>query len=242
MKNIRLDIAYDGSKFHGFQIQPNERTVQGELEAAIKRFTNEDITLTSAGRTDTGVHAEFHVSNFITKLDIPAISYMYKLRMYLPDDIVILNSSEVGMDFHSRYDAVSKRYRYIICNSKVFYPFYNDYKLHIKHELDIEKMGEAAKKLEGRHDFTAFMKVDEDKNPIRTIDKIEIYKKEDDVILEFEAQSFLYNQVRIMVGTLIDVGRGFRDPSYIDEIFEKKIERAAKTYGPQGLYLIDIKY
>lgn len=242
MKNIKLEISYDGSKFFGFQIQPDVRTVQGELEEAIKKVTGEDITIISAGRTDTGVHATSHVSNFITKNDMPAISYKYKLRLFLSDDIIVQNSTEVDLDFNARYDAKSKTYRYIIYNDRKFYPYFIDYKLHIKHKLDIDKMMEASKLLIGRHDFSAFMKLGQDKNPVRKIDKIDIYKVDKEIYLEFTAKSFLHNQIRIMVGLLIDIGRGFREVNYVNEIFEKKIKRAAKTYGPQGLYLIDVKY
>lgn len=242
MKNIKLVIAYDGSKFNGFQIQPDVRTVQEELEKALKVLTKEKISIISAGRTDAGVHAEYHVSNFYTNSDLPGISYKYKLKKYLTKDIIILSSEEVEEKFHSRYDAISKTYRYIIYNDELFYPFYNDYKLHINHKLDINKMIKASKYLLGEHDFSAYMKLGQDKNPIRSLDKIEIYKKDKEIILEFTAQSFLHNQIRIMVGLLIDIGRGFREVDYVNYIFENNVKRAAKTYGPQGLYLIDIKY
>ena len=242
MKNIKLTIAYDGSNFNGFQIQPDVRTVQGEIEKALKRLNKEEISIISAGRTDTGVHATMHVSNFLTNSGLPAEAYKFKLKKYLPSDISILESEEVNMNFHSRFDAKSKKYRYIISNSKVFYPHQRNYKLQIKHDLDLDKMKDAGELLKGEHDFSAFMKLGQDKNPVRNITNIEIYKIDDDIMLEFEAQSFLHNQIRIMLGLLIDIGRGFREVNYVNEIFDKKIKRAAKTYGPQGLYLIDIKY
>lgn len=242
MKNIKLTVAYDGSNFNGFQIQPDVRTVQGELEKALKRLNKEEISIISAGRTDAGVHATMHVSNFLTNSVLPAEAYKFKLKKYLPFDISIIESKEVKKDFHSRFDAKSKKYRYVICNAKVFYPHQRNYKLHIKHDLDINNMKLAANLLKGEHDFSAFMKLGQDKNPVRNITNIEIYRLDEDIILEFEAQSFLHNQIRIMVGLLIDIGRGFREVNYVNEIFEKKIERAAKTYGPQGLYLVEIKY
>lgn len=242
MKNIKLEISYDGSKFFGFQIQPDVRTVQRELEYAIKKVTGEEITVISVGRTDTGVHAKCHVSNFLTNNDMPAISYKHKLKKYLSDDIIVQNSTEVDLNFNARYDAISKTYRYVIYNDKTFYPYFNDYRLHIKHKLDLDKMIEASKLLLGEHDFSAFMKLGQDKSPFRKIDNIEIYKVDKEIFLEFTAKSFLHNQIRIMVGLLIDIGRGFRPVEYVNEIFEKKIKRAAKTYGPQGLYLIDVKY
>lgn len=242
MKNIKLTIAYDGSNFNGFQIQPDVRTVQGEIEKALKRLNKEEISIISAGRTDTGVHATMHVSNFFTNALLPAEAYKFKLKKYLPTDISIIKSEEVDENFHSRFDAKLKKYRYIICNSKEFYPHQRNYKLHIKHDLNLEKMKAAGELLKGEHNFSAFMKLGQDKNPVRNMTNIEIYQKDDDIFLEFEAQSFLHNQIRIMVGLLIDIGRGFREVNYVNEIFDKKIKRAAKTYGPQGLYLIDIKY
>lgn len=242
MKNIKLEFSYDGTNFNGSQRQPHLRTVQGELENAIKRVTGEDVNMTFFGRTDAGVHAKYAVANFKTNYDIPGEAFLHKLVKYIPDDIILIKSSEVPYDFHSRFDAKLKRYRYIIYNEKVFYPYLRNYKLHIKYKLDINKMIEASKFLIGTHDFRAFMKLDEEKNSIRTIDDIQIYKNGYDIVLEFEAESFLYNQVRNMVGLLIDVGRGFRDVEYVKQIFEKNISRAAKTYGPQGLYLISILY
>lgn len=244
MKNIRLDIAYDGSNFFGSQRQSNLRTIQGEIELALFKLLNEKIDLVFAGRTDRGVHANHQVVNFTTKSDFPGISYKFKLRKYLPDDILIINSREVSKEFHARFDAKIKRYRYIIDNGKIFYPYKKNYSLHIKHDLDIKKMIEASKLLLGRHDFSAFMKLDHEyKNPIRRLNDISIIKTDNDEIhIEFEAESFLYNQIRIMVGLLIDIGRGFRDLNYIKEIFDGKIKRAAKTYGPEGLYLLKIKY
>ncbi len=243
MKNIRLDIAYDGSGFYGSQRQPNLRTVQGEIEKALYKLLKEDITLVFAGRTDRGVHARHQVVNFKTDNPFPAVSYKHLLRKYLPDDILILDSKEVDDNFNARYDAKIKKYRYIIKNTKIFYPDHNNYMLHIKYKLDVEKMKEAAKLLEGEHDFSAFMKLDDDyKDPVRKIDSIEVFTHDDDIYIEFEAKSFLYNQIRIMVGLLIDIGRGFREVNYVNEIFEQKILRAAKNYAPQGLYLLEIKY
>lgn len=242
MKNIALEISFDGSNFHGFQIQPDARTIQGELEKALKEITKEDINLISCGRTDAGVHANYHVSNFLTELDMPAIAYKHKLDMLLPEDILVINSKEVDTEFNSRYDAKSKTYVYKIYNDKYMYPYLRDYMLHIKYNLDLDEMRKASKLLEGVHDFTPFMKLGQDKDPIRSLDSINISKQNNLIEIEFKAQSFLHNQIRIMVGLLIDIGRGFRKADYVNEIFEKNIKRAAKTYGPQGLYLTEVIY
>lgn len=243
MKNIKLEFSYDGSNFFGSQRQKNLRTVQGELEKAIKKVTGKEVTMKFAGRTDRGVHAYKQVANFHIDHDLVGIAYKHKLSKYIPSDIIILNSCEVDEDFHSRFVAKKKRYRYIIYNSKEIFPFFKNYKTHVKYDLDVEKMKEVAKQLLGEHDFTAFMKLDDDyKDPIRSVDDILVYKIDNDIIIEFEAKSFLYNQVRNMVGLLIDIGRGFRDINYIGEVFSGNVDRAAKTYGPEGLYLLDISY
>lgn len=242
MKNIMMIIAYDGSKFHGFQRQPDQRTVQGEIEKAVFNLTGQNINIIPCGRTDTGVHASMHVLNFLIETNIPGNAFKFKLEKILNDDIVIIESKEVMLDFHSRYDCKEKTYRYILRNAKYPLPFESKYKAYFRKKLNINKMQEASKKLLGEHDFTAFMKWGEDKNPIRRIENINIYKEKDDIIFEFTAQSFLHNQIRITVGLLVDIGRGYRDISFIDDIFEKKVQRAGKTFSPEGLYLVDIKY
>ncbi|WP_103981181.1 tRNA pseudouridine(38-40) synthase TruA [Helcococcus massiliensis] len=244
MKNIKLTISFDGANFHGFQRQVDKRTVQEELEKAIYKVTKEKVNIIPCGRTDAGVHAYKHIVNFRIETSLPGQAFKYKLRKYIADDIKIIEAEEVDYDFHARFDAKNKTYRYVI--SREDYPFYRNYKTYVKYDLDINKIKEAAKKLEGLHDFRAFMKWSdykkEEVNSVRSIDKIVIVENLDDIYFEFTGQSFLHNQIRIMSGLLIDIGRGFRDISYIDEIFEGKVTRAAKTYGPQGLYLMDVSY
>ena len=244
MKNVKLTISFDGTDFHGFQRQVDKRTVQEELENAIYKVTKEKVNIIPCGRTDAGVHAYKHIVNFRIDTSLPGEAFKYKLRKYIPSDIKIIEAEEVDYNFHARFDAKSKTYRYVI--SREDYPFNRNYKTYVKYDLDVNKIKVAAKKLEGIHDFRAFMKWSdykkEEVNSVRSIDKIEIIENKDDIYFEFSGQSFLHNQIRIMSGLLIDVGRGFRDISYIDEIFEGKVKRAAKTYGPQGLYLMDVSY
>lgn len=242
MKNIRLTLAYDGSGFYGFQRQPDKRTVQGEIEQAIYKITGQNVSLTPCGRTDAGVHAIMHVVNFYVDSDLPGKAFKFLLDQHMAPDILIIKSEEVDENFHARFDCKKKTYRYIIDNSFDMLPIYRKYKTHVRSELDLEKMKEAGKKLIGVHDFTAFMKWGEDVNPVRSIENIEVYSQGQDIILEFTAKSFLHNQIRISAGLLIDIGRGFRDLEYIDQIFDGKVERAAKTYGSEGLYLLDLKY
>lgn len=243
MKNIKLEFSYDGSNFFGSQRQKELRTVQGEIEKAIKKVTGKDVNMKFAGRTDRGVHAFIQVANFKIDYELVGIAYKHKLLKHLPEDISILSSEEVTENFHARFKAKSKRYRYIIYNDKEIYPFMKKYKTHVKYDLDVDKMVEASKLLLGAHDFTAFMKLDDDfKDPIRSIDDVLVYRNDKDIIIEFEAKSFLYNQVRNMVGLLIDIGRGFREIEYIHDVFSGKVDRAAKTYGAEGLYLLSINY
>lgn len=242
MRNIRLTISYDGSKFYGFQRQPDQRTVQGDIEAAVKKITGETINIIPCGRTDAGVHATKHILNFHIDSKLPVETFKFMVERELKKDIVIIKSEEVDLDFHSRYDCKEKTYRYILRNADYPLPYERHYKEYFRKELDVNKMIEASKKLLGEHDFSAFMKWGEDKNPVRKINSIDIYRENDDIIFEFSAESFLHNQIRITVGLLIDIGRGYRDINFIEDLFSGKAKRAAKTFGPQGLYLIDVKY
>lgn len=246
MKNVKLTIAYDGSDFSGFQIQPDKRTIQGELEKALDKITGEKISLISCGRTDAGVHANMHVSNFKTNFDMPAVAYKYKLDQILPEDIVVIKSEEVDLNFHSRFDAKSKTYRYIVESGEYPRPFNRKYKEYIKYDLDIDLMRQAADKLIGEHDFNAFMKWNDYKgkeiNTVRSIESVSIKQENNEYIFEFTAESFLHNQIRITMGLLIDIGRGFRSLDDIDKMFAGDIKRAAKTLGPEGLYLLEVNY
>lgn len=244
MKNIKLIFSYDGSDFFGYQTQINKKTVQGSIEYAIKKVTGEDVKLMSAGRTDKGVHAESQVANFYTQSNIPGKSFMYHIRKYLPDSIIIKDSMEVDMDFHSRFSAKSKTYKYVIYNRKYMHPSLRNIYTQVIYDLDIEKMREASRFLIGSHDFKAFSKYENKPvNTNRSIDEITINRKDDLVIFTFKAESFLYNQVRIMVGSLVDVGRGHRPPKYIKEIIDSKDRlKAGMTFSSSGLYLMEITY
>lgn len=244
IKNIKLVFAYDGSKFKGVQAQKNERTIQSELERAIYKLTGKSSRLILAGRTDAGVHAYGQVANFLTPATIPAKAYKYKLAKYLPASIIVCYSEEVGLDFHSRFSAKSKTYKYVIYNDEFMHPAYQSTYCHVTYQLDLEAMARACKYLEGKHDFKAFTKYEKkEKTTIRTITRADINRDGKLIIIEFEGESFLYNQIRIMVGCLVDIGRGHRSPDHILTLFESKDRLLAGiTYPPSGLYLMDIGY
>lgn len=243
IRNIKLTVSYDGSKFSGWQRQKDRRSVQEELNKAINKVTRRQTRVISAGRTDAGVHALGQVVNFLTTINSPASAIKHQLEPFLPDDIVVIASEEVDLNFHSRFSAKKKTYRYLLNNAEPFYPMYRDYKEHVRYELDVDKMREAASYFIGRHDFKAFMKYGADINTVRHIEKIDIFTKKDDLILEFTAESFLHNQIRIMVGALVDVGRGKYEPDHIKDLLEEKNRlKAGKTYPSRGLYLVKIEY
>lgn len=244
MKNIKIIFAYDGSDFFGYQAQTDKKTVQGSIEYAIKKVTGKDVRLMSAGRTDKGVHAENQVANFFTDSNIPAKAYKYNLRKYLPDSIHIKESIEVDQDFHARFSAKKKTYKFLAYNKKYMHPNLRSIYTHVVYDLDIEKMRQASKYLLGGHDFKAFSKYENKPvNTNRSIDEIVIDREGDLVVFTFKAESFLYNQVRIMVGSLVDVGRGHRPPDYIKEIIDSKDRlKAGMTLSPSGLYLMEISY
>ena len=245
MRNIKLTIRYDGSRYKGFQrLKDNDMTIQGKIEDVLSKMTNENIEIIGSGRTDMGVHAYGQVANFKTnsKLSIEKMkSYLYE---YLPEDIVITNIEEVEDRFHSRYNAKSKVYLYKIYNNKFHDPFLRRYTTHIPKKLDIELMKEGSKYFIGEHDFTSFASSkSKKKSNVRTIHSINI--KEDNGLIEiyFEGNGFLYNMVRIMTGALIDVGHKKILPEDIKIMLEEKDRtKSSDTALAKGLYLYKVSY
>lgn len=207
MRNIKLTIEYDGKKYNGWQKQPNKLNIQGEIENAIKEITGEDAELIASGRTDAGVHALGQVANFKTNSNLPVEKFAIALNSKLKKSIIIKQAEEVSERFNSRYNAKQKTYRYIINNSKQGTAIYRDLEYHIPIKLNVEEMKKAVKYFEGEHDFKAFKASGtSSKNSIRTIYKAEVIKKEDRILIELTGNGFLYNMVRIISGTLVDVG------------------------------------
>ncbi len=245
MRNIKLTIEYDGKDFNGWQKQPNKLNIQGEIERAIKQITGEEVDLTASGRTDAGVHALGQVANFKTNSELPIEKFPIALNANLKKSIVIKSAEEVEERFHSRLTCKRKTYRYVINNSKYGTAIYRNLETHIPMKLDIQKMQQAVKYFEGEHDFKAFKASGtSSKSSVRTIYKAEVINAGNEKIyIELTGNGFLYNMVRIIAGTLVDVGLGKIEPEDIKKIINsQKRENAGKTLPPQGLYLVKVEY
>lgn len=246
MRNIKLLIEYDGKDFNGWQKQPNKLNIQGEIERAIKEITKEeDIELNASGRTDAGVHALGQVANFKTNSNMPVEKFPIAINSKVKKSIVIKNAEEVEERFHSRYNCKQKTYRYIINNSEYGSAIYRNQEYHVPQKLDIEAMKKAIKYFEGEHDFKGFKASGtSSKNSVRKIFKTSIEKNDDErIFIELTGSGFLYNMVRIISGTLVDVGLGKINADEIPEIIlSGDRQRAGKTLPPQGLYLLKVEY
>lgn len=244
MRNIRLTIEYDGKDFNGWQKQPNKLNIQGEIERAIYDITGQKSELIASGRTDAGVHALAQVANFKTDSKIPTSKIPIALNTKLKRSIRIINAEEVDERFHSRYNCKKKTYRYIINNSPNGTAIYRNLEYNFSGSLDIQKMQKAVKYFEGEHDFKAFKASGtSSKSSIRKIFLGEVYKENNRVIIEITGNGFLYNMVRIISGTLLEVGTGKINPESIPEIIKSKDRtKAGKTLPPNGLYLAKVEY
>ena len=245
MRNIRLTIEYDGKEFNGWQKQPNKLNIQGTIEKAIERITGEKIDLMASGRTDRGVHALGQVANFKTNSKLPIEKFPIAINSNMKSSIRIKDAEEVDERFHSRLSCKRKTYRYVINNSKYGSSIYRNLETHIPVKLNIDKMKEAVKYFGGEHDFKAFRASGtSSKSSVRTIYKAEIIERPDERIwIELTGNGFLYNMVRIISGTLVDVGLGKIEPEEIKNIIESKDrQKAGKTLAPQGLFLVNVEY
>ena len=244
MRNIKLTIEYDGKCYNGWQKQPDKLNIQGEIEKAIYNITREEVDLIGSGRTDAGVHALGQVANFKTNSTLPIEKLALAINSQLKSSIVIKKAEEVDERFHSRYTAKQKTYRYIINNSKCGTAIYRNLEYSYPFKLDAEKMKQASKYFEGEHDFKAFKSSGtSSKNSVRTIYKAIVKQEGEKIIIELTGNGFLYNMVRIISGTLLDVGLGKIQPEEIPEMIESKDrQRAGKTLPAHGLYLVEVKY
>ncbi|KNF08159.1 tRNA pseudouridine synthase A [Gottschalkia purinilytica] len=245
MRNIKLMIKYDGTRYKGWQRQDNtDMTIQGKIEGVLSRIIKEEIEIIGSGRTDAGVHAIGQVANFKTNSTIHLSEIKKLLTTYLPDDIVVTNVEEVQERFHSRYNAISKKYMYKIWNDDVYDPFLRKYAVHIKKELNLEDIKKAITYLTGEHDFTSFTTdKSKKKSKVRTIYSIDIIKNKQLVEIIFHGDGFLYNMVRIIVGTLIEVGLGKKKPEEMKTILDGKNRKlAGDTAIAKGLYLLEVEY
>lgn len=243
MRNLKLTIQYDGTKYCGWQKQPNSSGIQGTIEYAIYEITREKVNIIGSGRTDAGVHALGQVANFKTNSNIPAARIPDALNAKLPKDISIIDCQEVSDDFHSRYSATGKIYRYLIYNKPYRSPLYKDISYHVRYDLDIEKMRVEAQSLLGTHEFKGFMSSGSSvKDTVRTIHNISIEESGDLIVLEVEGNGFLYNMVRIIVGTLVDIGRGRIDKPLEEIIASQDRGEAGHTAPAHGLFLKKVHY
>jgi tRNA pseudouridine38-40 synthase len=242
---VKCIVSYDGSLFSGYQVQPNKRTIQGEIEDALcKLHKDQKIKVYASGRTDAGVHAFGQVIHFDTNLSIPEEKWPFALNARLPEDIVILEAAYVNQDFHSRFHTSGKEYRYRINRQKMIDVFKRKYSFHYPYPLDLNAIREACTHLCGTHDFTSFCAAStEVEDKVRTIYSIELIEEETDIIFRFIGNGFLYNMVRILVGTLIDVGQGLTEPNSIPRIIEGRDRGlSGKTVPGHGLYLWKVHY
>ncbi len=250
MRNIRLEIEYDGTNYHGWQSQRNANTVQNVLSDAVRRLTSEDCKITGAGRTDAGVHAVAQVANFHTNSRIPADKFAYALNSLLPGDITIRGSSEADKDFNARFSATSKRYRYLIVNGAQPSALMRDRAWFVRQPLDFDRMCVSAGYFIGTHDFKAFMSTGSKvKSTVRTVHESRISEICCDcscsgaICYEIHGSGFLYNMVRIIIGTIVDIGLHRYPPETIPEILASGNRKlAGKTAPPHGLYLAGVSY
>ncbi len=242
MQNYKCTLSYDGTDFHGWQRQPDKRTVQGILEECLAKLAQNKIHVVGAGRTDAGVHAQGQVASFKARLGLDDEELFRALNAILPQDIRVVSLTKIDADFHARKSAKSKVYQYRICNSPLISPFLIRYTLHWPSPLNISLMKEAASLFIREADFTAFSS-NRLLDLVRKVSRSEINQKGNEIIYTVEASGFLRYMVRTMVGTLLEIGKGKMPPQQIDEIFRKKKRSLASPTAPaKGLCLIRVDY
>ena len=244
MKRVKLTVAYDGTRYSGWQVQQNAVTIEGVLNKALSKLTGEEIAVIGASRTDAGVHAMGNVAVFDTESTIPGERFLYVLNQKMPEDIVIVASEEVPLTWHPRHQDTLKTYEYRILNAKLPDPTRRLYTNFVSFDLDIDLMRKGAAYLVGEHDFAGFCSVKTNaKTTVRTITDLQVLQKGDEIIIRVTGNGFLYNMVRIIAGVLIRVGRSYYPPEKVLALLEGR-ERTgeAVTAPPQGLCLMEIQY
>lgn len=244
MKRIKLTVAYDGTAYAGWQLQPGQPTIEGKLNSKLSDLLGEEITVIGASRTDSGVHALGNVAVFDTDSRIPAEKICLALNQQLPEDIRVQASEQVEPDFHPRRTVSQKTYEYRILNKRIAIPMERLYSHHVYYSIDVAQMQKAAEYLVGEHDFKSFCSVKtQAESTVRMIYRLSVSKAGDIINISVTGSGFLYNMVRIIAGTLLEVGRGAYPPEKISEIL-KGCDRslAGPTAPANGLTLIDIEY
>ncbi|MBR7795381.1 tRNA pseudouridine(38-40) synthase TruA [Virgibacillus sp. AGTR] len=246
MVRLKCIINYDGSQFSGFQIQPKKRTVQGALETALtKMHKGEYIRIQASGRTDTGVHAKGQTIHFDSAYDIPLYNWKQALNTLLPNDLYVKEVEYADDSFHARYDVIEKEYRYYVWHESEPDVFKRNYAYYFPYELDIRSIQAACDYLEGTHDFTTFSsaKATTKGTKERTLYQVSCEKKGSEIEFIFRGSGFLYNMVRIIVGVLLDIGQGRRQPADIMDLLAKRDRRlVGETVPSEGLYLWNVRY
>ena len=243
MSRIMICVAYDGTDFHGWQLQPNARTVEGELNKAISELLGEGVQVIGASRTDAGVHAMGNLAVFDTQSRIPAEKFAYALNCKLPSDVKVQKSVEVANDFHPRKCSSVKTYEYHIDCGEFPMPVYNRFAYYTYHIPDVERMREAAKYIVGEHDFKSFCSVHtQAETTVRTVYSVDVEQNGREIVIRVKGNGFLYNMVRIIAGTLLEAGTGKYEPSKVGWMIEQCDRTVAgPTLPPEGLRLCGIE-
>jgi tRNA pseudouridine38-40 synthase len=241
---IALGLEYDGGPFHGWQTQPAGNTVQDALEAALAQIACEPVPVTCAGRTDRGVHACGQVVHFDSGAERPDTAWVRGVNGYLPESIAVLWARRVDKDFHARYSARSRTYRYVLVSRAVRPALASRYAGWTHAPLDLAAMNDAARHLLGEHDFSAFRSSEcQAKTAVRTLHELRLERQGDRIDFVLRANAFLHHMVRNIVGTLVHVGKGARAPGWVLDVLRSRDRgRAAATFGPEGLYLESVEY
>ncbi|KGN01249.1 tRNA pseudouridine synthase A [Clostridium botulinum] len=245
MRNIKLTIQYDGTRYKGWQKLGNtDNTIQCKIESVLSELLGEEISLIASGRTDAGVHANMQIANLKTDSNIGNDTILKHCYKYLPQDIVVTNVADASENFHSRYNVKKKIYTYNIYNNPVHDVFTRKYSYHVKETLDIKKMKEASKLFIGEHDFKSFTALkSKKKSTVKTIDSINFKKKDNNIEIIFIGNGFLYKMIRILVGSLINVGLGKLTIKDLENIMNEKDRSIAPETAPaHGLILTQVKY
>ncbi len=244
MKRVMLTVAYDGTNYHGWQVQPNGETIEGILNRCLSELLGEQIEVIGASRTDAGVHAMGNITVFDTDSPIPAEKMCYALNRRLPEDIKIQRSQEVDPGFHPRHTVSSKTYEYRIYCAPFPMPVRRLYSYFTYVPLDLTRMQQAAVYLVGTHDFKSFCSAQAQvETTVRQIDSLDVWQEGREIVIRVTGKGFLYNMVRIIAGTLIEVGRGYRAPEEVKRILEAESREAAGPTAPAcGLTLVQISY
>lgn len=244
MKNLLVTVKYDGSAYHGWQVQKNALTVQQVFQDAVEKVFKKRLDVKGCSRTDSGVHANMYCLSFITDMDISDRGVVMALNTHLPDDIAVISCQQVNEDFHPRYSCKSKEYVYKLYNGEIRNPFYSKYAYHYRYNIDAEYLNRQAQAFVGTYDYSGFCSAGSDvEDTVRTVYSFSVWREGDMVYFKVEADGFLYNMVRIMVGTLLFIAQGkIGEGELLDIIKSKDRKRAGKTAPPQGLYLNKVNY